>query len=182
MSKRMGLLKTLRTGGGLGAGPFPPGACFLQENHQRWGLELLPQFPASAMSLGLLSCQQNAQGSPPGVTHGAASPLTAAQCSHYHPRRPAGTLTAPVWVLQCFGPQTCPLAGTAHGFSHVPALQAKPDRLEQLVTGVWARDNRLALGTGGIGTAAAPAGIYGAGGTWGIPVPPPTCPPDCLGD
>lgn len=34
MSKRMGLLKTLRTGGGSGAGPLVPGAVFLQQKQQ----------------------------------------------------------------------------------------------------------------------------------------------------
>lgn len=52
MSKRMGLLKTLRTGGGSGAGPLAAGGCFLREKLQRWQEEPLLGFPHLCHGLG----------------------------------------------------------------------------------------------------------------------------------
>lgn len=117
MSKRMGLLKTLRTGGGLGAGPFVPGACFLWEKHQHWEPEPLAQFPTCAMSLRLLSHQGRAwapggtpkwghprgQGSLP--THG--SPVLPASPLPVSPTGAGGCLassqpdTAAFWAPGC---------------------------------------------------------------------------------
>lgn len=189
----MGLLKTLRTGGGLGAGPFVPGACFLREKGQCWGPEPLPQFPTCAMSSRLLSCQRKARGppqlgSPPGA--GAASPPTAAQCSQhptsqYRPRGLVGTLPAPIRVLQHSGPQPGPPAGTGHGFGHAPAPQEKPDWLEQSVAVGRAGDNRPAPGTGNGGrrdSGCPSQGSPGLGARRASQPPPPTCIPAHPGD
>lgn len=164
MSKRMGLLKTLRTGGGLGAGAFMPGACFLQEKHQHWGPEPLPQFPTHAMSLRVLSCHRRAWaagGTPqPGSPTGTGQPPHPQQpsspqhpTSQYCPQGPVGILPAPSWVLQYFGPPSRAPSQQGRASSSV-TLQRRGQ--SQTGRSSWQqRDNRPAPGTGN-----------GGGGGW----------------
>lgn len=184
MSKRMGLLKTLRTGGGLGAGAFMPGACFLQEKHQHWGPEPLPQFPTHAMSLRVLSCHRGAWaagGTPqPGSPTGPQQPPHPQQSSS--PSIPPPSIAHRGWWASCqlpagccniLGPQPCP-SQQGRASSSV-TLQRRGQ--SQTGRSSWRqRDNRPAPGTGNgggeeDGCQLPQPGVSGAGGTWGIPAP-----------
>lgn len=140
MSKRMGLLKTLRTGGGSGAGPFAASGCFLREKRQRWKPEPLPRFPTCAMSLRVLSHWGQARGD----TSRLGSPVRPGQPPHaQQPSAPSASPAPTQVLLQRVGPPAVPL-----GLGHAPAPRVKPDRSEQSAAGGRTGDNRSAPGTG----------------------------------